>query len=109
MLPPKWQAVHPFSAHRYSLVPNIIVMLLLLERVELSRDLFRRGARVLCAPALLLALLGGIRNYRDALLVRDGWPRFCDEVAARQHDHSRPIRIWPAGWKMRLADDRRNR
>lgn len=91
-------APNSVSADRYFYVPNVILMLLVLQSVRLSGG--RRSTIALFT--LTAALIAGGRSYYDYHCYNPTWPVWAIEVQLWEHDNERWIAIHPPLDKHRI-------
>lgn len=92
----------PEAASRYFYAPTVLILLLLLRSGTVHaarRHAVRAG---LCLLLVAAGIASGTVRWRAPLERPTGWPVWRDEVAAWRRDPTRPLRIWPPGWAIRL-------
>lgn len=93
--------VSPWENHRYAYAP---VVLLALAGLSLATALATPGRRALLALLVWVTLTGASGFAQPGQILRGpSWPR---EVAHWRNDPTRPLAVWPRGWKLSLPADR---
>ena len=92
-----------WASSRYVYAPGVLVLLMLLGGARRGNGRVRPAV---CALLLGVGLMQGVVQYRRALRWQPSWPSWPDEVRAWQSDPSRPLRIWPPPWTVRLEPSR---
>ena len=92
--------IYPHVGSRYFYVPNVLLGLLLLERITGQPDCnrrVRRGALVLLAVFLAQGAWAFRVTYHDAR-----WKSWRHEVELWTHDHHHPVQLAPGHWTVSL-------
>jgi hypothetical protein len=92
-----------WSSSRYVYAPGVLLLLMVLGGARRGNGRVRPAV---CALLLGVGLLQGVAQYRSTLLWQPYWPTWPDEVRAWESDPSRPLRIWPPSWTVRLEPSR---
>jgi hypothetical protein len=90
------------GSSRYAYVPGVVLLLLLLQNVRRIPGAAPSRQAVVSAALLAFALVAGVARYGETTRRRATWPEWSAEVRAWRNDPRHALRLWPAGWAVRL-------
>lgn len=100
----------PLQGERYTWLPNCLLLLLLLHRIELSRLLALHFRQLALAALLGVSLFHATAHFARFTIASQDWPVWQEEVARWRADPGAgPLASWPYGfageWTVALRRD----
>jgi hypothetical protein len=95
--------IHAWNGQRYFYVPSVMLLALIGSRIEPDGSRYQKIVSVVCAILVVTSVLVGVVHYRGTVIAGDDWPRWREEVAKWERDHSYALQVWPKGWQVELV------
>ena len=95
--------IHAWNGQRYFYVPSVMLLALMLSRIELDGSRYHKVVSAVCAALVVTSIIVGVVHYRGTVIAGSDWPKWREEVAKWELDHSYALQVWPKGWQVELA------